>query len=171
MNITQENHVAIRAGCSLLTLSDSVSIYSHPHESTIIDGSTYWSDSVYLSYNRISAWCGTERPVGRTHSGSIISLRSDQLYSSCGEREFPYTGRIYPFNFADLEGPIPFSAWNCEDVRPIDFEYRTEWIYDHLYMPRLLIPQHIRELDPDWSTCNVGLYGRLLKLDATGLCR
>jgi hypothetical protein len=134
---------------------------------TVLPGGTTWySGNVYVSLNRISAectWSGVSVDVGDEHAGEILTMAPSELFS---QRAFPITtgsesGLIdfepyaYSFNFADLESPYPWSAWNGA----------PECVIDHCsvingsYNPWIAVPEAIRRLDPKWATCDLALYG------------
>jgi hypothetical protein len=105
----------------LIHNTDSVSIYSHPHESTIINGSTFWSDSAYIRYESISAYRSCDEfyeKIGSQYSGAIIEIPSSAISSICGLETIARVGIVratpFPFNFYDLVGDIPVSAYDCK---------------------------------------------------------
>jgi hypothetical protein len=77
--------------------------------SVVTLGTTLYANKVYLSYESVSATNGcNSQTVGKIHAGSILALESSELQSiyfgSNGE------ATKYPYNFADLNEPVPWSA-------------------------------------------------------------
>ncbi|KAG9891582.1 hypothetical protein KCU98_g4510, partial [Aureobasidium melanogenum] len=67
----------------------------------------------------------------------------------------------YPFNYADLNSPVPYSAWNGQAMCEYPGDYRCNVIYENQYNPQLAMPPGIRKLDPAWEGCQMwygGLY-------------
>lgn len=118
----------------------------------IVDGTTFTSPSVYLSFDSVYAknHC---RPVGSTHPGAVISLNPDAVHSLNGYHDY----RPRSFNYADLEGPLPFSVFSerCEP-RPLQ---NCLPIPDGDYFPILAVPDQIRDLDPAWKSCELDFGG------------
>lgn len=105
---------------------NTVSLFQQPHASTVINGSTYWSDKAYLSYTAISAYkqcSGSIIQVGSKYPGRIVEVPSSAVSSICGwsltrvlAHEMLVGGTAYPFNYADLVGPVPNSAYQCKST-------------------------------------------------------
>jgi hypothetical protein len=137
----------------------SVSDFSQPHLSTVINGSTFWSDSVYVKYDTLGAFRMCDdgfHTVGHPQTGQIVALQSSQISSLCGWRitrvlahEITVGATPVPFNFDDLEGPVPASAYNCM----IWCQGSCTAIVQKSYMPVLAVPDQVRSLDPEWNDC------------------
>lgn len=62
----------------------------------------------------------TTLPVGSVYSDQMIEVASSDLSSICSWRMNPALhvqpigATAFPFNFDDLAGPIPASAYTCE---------------------------------------------------------
>ncbi|KAF2758628.1 hypothetical protein EJ05DRAFT_359820 [Pseudovirgaria hyperparasitica] len=145
-----------------------VTHYSHPHESVVLNETiTLWSDSAYVKYRSISAG----RPcqggqVGATHEGSIVAIPSSDISSMCGWQWTTATGSLpvritlgvtpYPFNFGDLVGSVPQSAYQCmPECNPWLGTNDCDTIIPSLYSPRLAVPRQVRSIDPAWAECEL----------------
>jgi hypothetical protein len=62
---------------------------------------------VYLSVSSVWASDGCGTRVGQGYSNTLISLKSTEVYSVCSDNV------AYSYNFNDLTGYLPASAWNC----------------------------------------------------------
>jgi hypothetical protein len=124
------------------------------------DGRTYYADKAYVSFQELAAWLlcsgrgdGTTQ-VGTYHTGDIMEFESSELFSL----RYPNLGTQYPFNFADLNEPVPRSAYmglaNC-------YSQQCETVGTFSYNPILAIPSKVRALDPLWSNCAFNFEGIL----------
>jgi hypothetical protein len=136
----------------------SISVFSQPHSSTVIDGNTFWSDSIYLRYSKVYSKNTCEdasiignNAAGIVYSGATLTLHSTDISSVCGRglNNFRYT--TYPFNYDDLHGPAPYSAYSCAVNCP---DSGCEGIVQTMYMPWIAVPDQIRTLDPSWVSCD-----------------
>ena len=121
----------------------------------VYDGNTFTSGSVYLKYDNISAENGCFSMVGSFYPGAIVTLRSDEVSSM--RNDGTYFDGAYSFNYADLNYPVPYSAWigqfGCDDNgTPEDCVLRTEI---GPYNPYVSIPTEVQGLDPAWGTCTM----------------
>ena len=158
-------------------------------------GTTFYENRAYLAFDVMSATkaCGyaggvsgqlgttdtlaTTVYVGSTYNDGYIELPSTDLYSGCGYSYF-YDEIGYSFNFADLNQPVPASAYFCQPACFEDLSYPESLIafgdtlngqaanpgfcsliIDSFYKPQLLVPPQARTLDPAWSTCVLKLEG------------
>ncbi|KAI9865358.1 MAG: hypothetical protein M1813_002247 [Trichoglossum hirsutum] len=126
--------------------------------SVVSDGYTFYADKVYISFEYVMAqrgfgYDGGTTQVGQTYRGRILTMESAALSSM----RYPDYGIAYPFNFADLNSPFPWSAlagmWDCYAgfCATISQDYR----------PELEVPPEVRQLDPEWADCALdwqGLY-------------
>ncbi|KAF4552320.1 Hypothetical protein D9617_10g073010 [Elsinoe fawcettii] len=82
----------------------------------IMNGTTYTSPSVYITYSDISyesvSYSGNAT-FSTTYSlkSLVASLHPDNASTVCGPRRQQAT---FSFNFEDLQDPIPWSAWVCK---------------------------------------------------------
>ncbi|KAI5275883.1 hypothetical protein E4T47_01161 [Aureobasidium subglaciale] len=140
-----------------------------PPETAVVGDHTFTSGTAYISIKKVWAVDRCSSRIGTTVTGAILALPSDRLlslrYSQNHFQYFATTNKItgYPFNYADLNTPIPYSAWNgqarCEFPGAADYECNV--IYEHDYNPQLAMPPGIRKLNPDWEGCQMwygGLY-------------
>ena len=121
----------------------------------VYDGNTFTSGSVYLKYDNISAENGCYSMVGSFYPGAIVTLRSDEVSSM--RNDGTYFDGAYSFNYADLNYPVPYSAWmgqlGCDDDGgPYECELGNEV---GPYNPYISIPAEVQGLDPAWGTCTM----------------
>ncbi|KAF2194844.1 hypothetical protein K469DRAFT_744625 [Zopfia rhizophila CBS 207.26] len=144
--------------------SYSVSVFSQPHASTVINSTTYWSDKAYVRYKVISAYkfCDLDNMLGRTSVGfgntfsdQVIEVASSHISSICDWQYAPGAhiqvigATAKPLNFNDLDGPIPASAYQCG----IRCQSGCQSIVTPFWIPFLAVPPEVRTLDPNWASC------------------
>lgn len=145
--------------------SYSVSIYSQPHASTVINATTYWYDKAYVRYDTVSAykWCKLDNQlgstlvhVGGTYSKRVVEVASSDVSSICDWRfnpTMPYGlvigATAKPFNFEDLVGDIPASAYQCLP----QCQRGCRYIVSSYNVPALAVPPQVRAQDPEWANC------------------
>ncbi|KAF2086371.1 hypothetical protein K490DRAFT_57999 [Saccharata proteae CBS 121410] len=130
--------------------------------SAVVNGTTYDADSAYISFDTLYAEGSTR--VGRAYNGTIIPVASSDIFSyrevrypklACGVEHY-LDAAAYSFNFADLNYPVPYSAWagqpSCQTVD-------CSTIYNDEYNPFLAVPPEVRALDPAWANCSLSLDG------------
>ncbi|CAD0114575.1 unnamed protein product [Aureobasidium uvarum] len=139
-------------------------------ETAVVGKHTFVRDGqAYISIKKVYAKNRCSSQIGTTVTDAILALPSDRLlslrYSQDHFQYFATTNKItgYPFNYADLNTPVPYSAWNgqarCEFPGAAD--YKCNVIYENQYNPQLAMPPGIRKLDPAWEGCQMwygGLY-------------
>ncbi|KAK0973813.1 hypothetical protein LTS01_014448 [Friedmanniomyces endolithicus] len=144
----------------------------------VTNGNTFYENKAYLSYADVYATngCGT---VGKAYSGGVIPVASSNIYSMSGYH-YELFNYAWQMNFADLNDPIPFSAYDCmyncaesgnvaselvdnllngqpvEDGLCADPKYI---MWDPEYAPQLAVPPELKALDPEWAGCLLGLDG------------
>lgn len=135
--------------------------------STVVNGTTLYSNRAYISYDTLYATNSCGR-VGGTYSNGLVTVASSDVYSVSGYH-FVITHAAYPFNFADLAGPVPASAYlaqaSCYDSgSPLGDGDALNGLYaghlgfcstiiDEAFRPRLAVPPQMRHIDPqfeDW---------------------
>lgn len=132
------------------------------------------------------------RTVGQGHSDQLISLPSSEVYSMCISKSpdqsyVPlHSWLAYPYNFDDLNGPLPESAWNClpycsynpapviegqytptttafyvngEPIVTRFDGYCAPYVSRDWYKPWIAVPPQLFALDSAWANCGVGLGG------------
>jgi hypothetical protein len=129
-------------------------------------GHTFTSGTVYLSFSTLYAsWDGFWNHVGPNFTDLIVPLPSSSLFSQCGGARSARNHGT-PLNYADLNWPVPASAYSCQarcdpvgepicpgceyTAVPTTGECGTIWSDIN---PNLAMPTEIRNLVPEWSTC------------------
>ncbi|KAI9372203.1 hypothetical protein BJX61DRAFT_542902 [Aspergillus egyptiacus] len=138
----------------------------------IVNGETFVSPTVYLSFTSIYAysnWRG--RPgvqCGVDHFNHILSLDPEIVISMRGHRngKYPIIGTEYPFNFAEFQphtlgeytqSLIPWPQYRGGAQCPIPDDNTCFMIRDD-YMPNVKLPQEARSIDPNWGNCDLDWY-------------
>ncbi|KAK5731457.1 hypothetical protein LTR17_011345 [Elasticomyces elasticus] len=148
----------------------------------VTNGTTFYEDKAYISYQTAYAsnTCGQ---LGKAYSAGVVPVASSNIYSMHLHQYFLYN-YAYSFNFADLNHPVPASAYfgmpNCAESDPRfigelarpnmlnghyiqgmcpDVPDSNHTIWDELYQPVLAVPPEMRALDPAWSNCMLALDG------------
>ncbi|PVH97863.1 hypothetical protein DM02DRAFT_64447 [Periconia macrospinosa] len=142
--------------------SYSQSIYTQPHQSTVVNGTTFWADKAYVRYNTVSAYkmCDlgnglgrTSVPFGSTYTNAYAEVQSTDVSSMCGfqmgDRGLIIGATPVPVNFADLQGPVPESAYQCLPR----CRGSCSSIVQSEFLPNLAVPPQVRGLDPGWAQC------------------
>lgn len=125
-----------------------------PPVTAVMDGTTFTSGTAYISIATV--WTG-DRCTGSAGSAitsallalpseSVLSLRYSQDHFQYFMSQSKITG--YPFNFADMQKPIPFSAWNGQNRCQGLGDTRCDVIYEDDFNPQLAMPPGIRKLSP-----------------------
>jgi hypothetical protein len=129
-------------------------------------GHTFTSGTVYLSFATLYAsWDGFWDRVGPDFSDLIVPLPSSSIFTQCGGARYARNHGT-PLNYADLNWPVPASAYSCQarcdpvgepicpmcehTAVPTTGECGTIWSDVN---PNLAMPTEIRDLVPEWSTC------------------
>jgi hypothetical protein len=129
-------------------------------------GHTFTSGTVYLSFSTLYAsWDGFWDRVGPDFSDLIVPLPSSSIFTQCGGARYARNHGT-PLNYADLNWPVPASAYSCQarcdpvgepicpmcehTAIPTTGECGTIWSDVN---PNLAMPTEIRDLVPEWSTC------------------
>lgn len=123
----------------------------------VLDGKTFTSGMAYISI--ASVWIGDRctGSKGSAISSAIIALPSESLLTlRYSQNHFQYyqaqssiTG--YPFNYADMQQPIPYSAWIGQTQCDGPDDPSCNVIYEHDFNPQLAMPPGIRGLNPGES--------------------
>lgn len=111
--------------------------------------------------------------IGPTFSNTVIAFKSDEISTNCYTSTFSdsskSSGAYGPgtqLNYADLNSPVPASAYQCQNqCNPTSTFYSNgeyhstkivpnpcETIFDN-FNPLLAVPTRLREMVPEWSTC------------------
>lgn len=100
-----------------------------------------YSNRTYVSLAHLLAVDDDGCETGEVYTNLFLPFASSQVSSvRWGKQLQEY--RYYPFNFADLNLPIPWSAW--DNGYPLSDETTTE----NSYEPILLMPDRLRSLNP-----------------------
>ncbi|KAG9554433.1 hypothetical protein KCU77_g19435, partial [Aureobasidium melanogenum] len=139
-----------------------------PLETAVVGTRTFVRDGqAYISIKKVWAVDRCSSQIGTTVTDAILALPSDKLlslrYSQPHYQYFVTTDKVtgYPFNYADLNSPVPYSAWNGQAMCEYPGDYQCNVIYENQYNPQLAMPPGIRKLDPAWEGCQMwygGLY-------------
>lgn len=137
-------------------------------------GRTFSSDSVYISFKTLFAtYDGFWDTVGPTFTDHIVALHSTDLSTQCGGWHAAY-GPGTALNYADLNWPVPASAYKCQDRCAMKMEssaflgpYAAMWsmwlaptapqcstIWSDIN-PIIALPTKIRDMVPEWSSCSL----------------
>lgn len=146
--------------CPTSTNSDGT-----PLETAVYNGQTFTSGMAYISIETVWAGDRCSPTLGSTVSGAVLAMPSESVLSlRYSQDHFQYfyitsTQTGYPFDYADMRKPIPWSAWNgqqmCRYGDPCDI------IYEDDFNPQLAIPPGIKKLRPEFENCQMwygGLY-------------
>lgn len=133
--------------------------------STVVNGTTLYSNMAYISYDTLYATNSCGR-VGGTYTNGLVPVASSDVYSVSGYHFF-MTHAAYPFRFQDLIPPVPASAYlcqpNCDNSEsPLGDGDELNGvlggglgfcstIIDEKYRPWLAVPPQMRALDPDFE--------------------
>lgn len=123
---------------------------------TVVNNITMYEGNVYLSLTEphVRDSCGnTVEPQFKRPR--IITMASSDLFSVRG---YPHNVIPYSIDYADFNDPTPWSAyvggWYCWNNRPACSE-----IFPGNYYPVMSMPGQIRQLDPNWASCEFDKYG------------
>lgn len=139
--------------------------------STVINGTTLYSNRAYISYNTLYATNSCGR-VGGTYSNGLVTVASSDVYSLSGYH-FYMNRDHYSFNFGDLSAPVPASAYlaqaTCDNSgSPLSDGDMLNGVYggalgfcstiiDEAYKPWIAVPPQMRAIDPQFKDCLLGL--------------
>lgn len=139
---------------------------------------TLTAPTVYISFQTAYALndCGTQ--VGARHPGALLPLHISQLSSVWGlygtlysqgidpldpVASTPYL-RAGPFNLADLNWPVPASAYMNQPKFALGREIFSV-VFDD-YNPVLAVPPQVRGLDEKWEGCALDWVGCCAQVSA-----
>lgn len=136
-------------------------------------GHSFTSASAYISFKTLYAtYDGFWDTVGPTFTDYIVPLLSADISTQCGGWGAAY-GHGTALNYADLNWPVPASAYKCQDrcaVKLASSGYIANgafmWsLYDEPVAPEcstiwsdinpvLALPTKIKDMVPEWSSCS-----------------
>jgi len=131
---------------------------SSPLRSTVLNGTTLYSPSVYISFQTAFATNSCRR-VGQAHTGTMLALRPEDVSTQVHVGGPVYqsgANRYGAMNYADLTGLPPAKVYESQ---PSCVMFGCATIYPSSYFPTLVIPPQMRALDSAWRDCDVGLDG------------
>lgn len=140
------------------TVNSTITSTQNP-ESTVIEGTTLYSPSVYISFEAVHA-SNSCFQVGRNHTATMISLASAEVSTQIhtgGKVKASGAESYGQLDYAHLIGLPPATQY---EMQPSCVMFGCPTIYPSTsWNPVLLVPTQLRSLDPAWSSCAVGLDG------------
>ncbi|KKK20447.1 hypothetical protein ARAM_002903 [Aspergillus rambellii] len=155
-----------------LCLQNGTTIPASGPSTAVVDGSTFVSPTIYLSFTSIYAWSNRRAHPGSQcgvdHSNTVIAVNPTDVSSVRGHRNarYPIIGTAYPFNFAEFmphevgqstQALIPWPQYRGGSQCPIP-DSDTCTIIRNDYMPWVLLPEEVRQIDPVWTACDRDWY-------------
>ncbi|KAL9095207.1 MAG: hypothetical protein Q9165_002463 [Trypethelium subeluteriae] len=112
---------------------------------------TFTSGYAYISFDSAFARDDCLNEFGNMYTNTYVAVPSSLLSSFRGvDGNAPYS-----FNYADLNYPVPYSAYNGMNV----CEPECSYIQDGAYHPQLSLPPQVKDIDPAWKNCNMAFWG------------
>ena len=123
-------------------------------------GTTLTSPTVYISFSTLYATRECGGLTGSPISNYIMDLQSSDISTQCPNDPSGVIGfgSGSQMNFANLNTPVPWSAYSCMQKCILS---PCSTIWDD-YIPFLAIPSAVFDLQPAWKYCAVGPYANLL---------
>ncbi|KAJ5973385.1 hypothetical protein N7481_010595 [Penicillium waksmanii] len=155
-----------------LCLQNGTTVPASGLSTAIVNGATFTSPSIYVSFTSIYAWSNRRGHAGFQcgvdHSDVIISVNPETVSSVRNHRNarYPIIGTAYPFNFAEFtpqeignytQSLIPWPQFRGGEQCPLGDSNTCSIIRDD-YSPWLLLPEEIRGVDPGWTVCDNDWY-------------
>lgn len=135
-------------------------------ETIVADGHVFTSGTAYISISRVYAVDRCTKTYGSGVTDAILALPSESVlslrYSQDHFQRLMETDKVtgYPVNYADFNTPIPWSAWNGQNLcRGAWDNYFCTVINENYFRPQLAIPPQITELSPDFKDCQMWYNG------------
>jgi hypothetical protein len=149
-------------------LATTLSVSGTPKKTAVVGNHTFTTGTAYISIKNVWAIDRCNSTIGSTVTDAVLALPSNRLlslrYSQDHYQHFATTDKVtgYPFNFADLNPPVPYSAYNGQaKCQSGALRFQCNVIYENDYNPQLAMPPGIRKLNPAWEGCQMwygGLY-------------
>jgi hypothetical protein len=146
--------MAVRSAFINVCSDPNISVLEISPTSVMTGHFTFTSPSVYLAYDTISA-DGSCFPPRGTYTNGILTLHSSEVSSmvdnrACqpGECTTADYWSTRPFNFADLQGDIPASAYFAAPGLQ-----QNSTIVESGYFPFLAVPTKVKDLYPEFAKC------------------
>ncbi|KAF7186544.1 hypothetical protein HII31_12102 [Pseudocercospora fuligena] len=143
-------------------------------KTVVVDGHTFTSGTAYISISKVYAVDRCSNTHGTPVTDAILAMPSESVlslrYSQNHFQRLMETDKItgYPVSYADFNTPIPWSAWNGQNL--CEGSYDTWYcgvIYENNFRPQLAIPPEITQLSPEFKGCQLwynGLWDPPLRL-------
>jgi hypothetical protein len=131
------------------------SLLTNKPESTILNGHTLVSPTVYISINTISA-SDSCLQVGERHTGTLVAMNPEDVSTQVhiGGKDAAYA--YHRLNYHDLVGLPPASNY---EMQPSCLMVGCPTIYSTSWHPTLKVPPQVRSIDPAWASCGLALEG------------
>ncbi|KXT04820.1 hypothetical protein AC578_9714 [Pseudocercospora eumusae] len=147
---------------------------SNGSTTVVVDGHTFTSGTAYISISKVYAVDRCSNTRGAPVTDAILAMPSESVlslrYSQNHFQRLMETDKItgYPVSYGDFNTPIPWSAWNGQNIceGPFDTSH-CGIIYENDFRPQLAIPPEITQLSPDFKDCQLwynGLWDPPLRL-------
>lgn len=136
-------------------------------KTAVVDGHTFTSGTAYISISTVYAVDRCSKTFGTPVKDAILAMPSESVLSLRYEQnhfqQLMSTDRVtgYPVSYADFNSPIPWSAWNGQNMcDPGGYGgWACSIIYEHSFRPQLAIPPEITQLSPDFKNCQMWYNG------------
>lgn len=118
---------------------------------------------MYVYFSTLYAVDGCGGTVGTPLSDYLLPVQSKDVSTACGWYHAGL-GPAGPLNFADLDSPVPWSAYSCMPQCGVGGGGATDYcstMYDD-YLPQLAFPDVVTDIQSDWNDCGFSIYGNLL---------
>ncbi|KAK4609106.1 hypothetical protein CLAFUW4_14520 [Fulvia fulva] len=127
------------------------------------DGHAFTTETAYISISTVYAVDRCSKTFGAPVKDAILAMPSESVLSlrySQDHFQRVMTTDIqtgYPVNYADFNTPIPWSAWNGQNIcDPGGYGgWACSVIYEQSYRPQLAIPPQITDLAPEFKKCQM----------------
>jgi len=145
----------------------SITKRDSPVVSVVLDGHTFVSPTVYLSFPNIYASdIGCQTRMDNEVVNTIIALDPSELKSVF---QGPWEWRSSSYDIEDLGRPVSSEAY-CGQPQFATFGGpKCSVILDDTYRPYIAIPELVKSMRPEWSICSIhsgGVYDPPIKLSS-----
>ncbi|KAL1612398.1 hypothetical protein SLS60_000624 [Paraconiothyrium brasiliense] len=123
---------------------------------TVVNGVTMYEGNIYISLADPYVLDSCRNSVApKFNKPRIITMASSDLYSVRG---YPHNIIPYSIQWADFQDPVPWSAYVGQSYCANNRVACTE-VIPGSYLPAMSMPGQIRQLDPNWASCDFDKYG------------
>ncbi|KXT06231.1 hypothetical protein AC579_2610 [Pseudocercospora musae] len=143
-------------------------------KTVVVGGHTFTSGTAYISISKVYAVDRCSKTQGTPVTDAILAMPSESVlslrYSQGHFQRLMETDKItgYPVSYGDFNTPIPWSAWNGQNLCEGSFDtWHCGVIYENNFRPQLAIPPEITQLSPEFKGCQLwynGLWDPPLRL-------